>query len=49
MNICDKCIRAIKSRGETILVGDVISDWGADMECEWCNEMYEELNEVKFE
>ena len=49
MKICDRCIQAIRSKGEEIFVGEIISDRGADMECEWCNEMYEELNEVKFE
>jgi len=45
---CDCCIRAIRSRGEKIFVGDVIHDEEYDS-CGWCGEPSDELYEVKFE
>lgn len=40
--ICDKCIMAIRSRGEKILVGDLIYDYdeseAENKPCEWCGE-----------
>lgn len=53
--LCDRCIRAIESRGETIQLGAQVSrddiydeDDNAEFECEWCGEEYDELREVEF-
>jgi len=45
---CDCCIRAVKSRGEKIFVGDIVRDEEYDT-CGWCGEPNEELYEVKFD
>jgi hypothetical protein len=45
--MCDCCIRAIKSRGETIYVGNFVDDEETDT-CIWCSEPNEELYEVMF-
>ena len=50
VKICDQCIRAIKSRGEKIFVGDLILyDEEVENICYWCGEEDEELYEVRFE
>jgi hypothetical protein len=48
MLMCDRCIRAIRSRGETIFVGNLVH---ADeiKPCNWCEELNDELYTVKFE
>lgn len=42
--ICDRCISAIKSRGEKIFVGSIVDpdeyleENGEPLRCEWCGE-----------
>ena len=42
--ICDRCISAIKSRGEKIFVGSIVDpdeyfeENGEPLRCEWCDE-----------
>lgn len=46
---CDKCIRAIRSRGETIFVGDAVyDDDNEGMCCSWCKEPDEPLFQCSF-
>lgn len=50
MKICDTCIMAIRSRGETVYTGDTIHSDENDMTCEWCKiDGFDELIEVRFE
>lgn len=46
--LCDRCIRAVKSRGEKIYVSDVDSNRSFSA-CMWCDAQDDELFEVEFE
>ena len=46
--ICGRCILAIRSRGETIFVGEPVHD-EAFTACMWCEEPSDELYAVEFE
>jgi len=35
--LCNRCIRALRSRGETVLVGYEVADSTADT-CSWCEQ-----------
>lgn len=51
VKLCRHCIDAIKSRGETVFVGDIVPDEIETDElkiCEWCEEEYIELFECMF-
>jgi len=48
MILCNRCIKAIRSRGETIYAGDLIHD-GEILACSWCDEPDDELYSVEFE
>jgi len=49
MVICNRCIRAIRSRGERIFVGDLIIYDDEPGICTWCEESEHELYPVEAE
>jgi hypothetical protein len=46
--LCDRCIRAVRSRGEKIYVGDLLSNERFSI-CMWCDAPDDELFKVVFE
>ena len=48
--LCEHCIGAIRSRGEKVFVGEMLSDFELDegSKCEWCEEEKTELYECHF-
>ena len=46
MLLCGHCIEAIRSRGEKLLVGDII-DTDEKSVCDWCDETDDELYECE--
>lgn len=46
--LCDRCIAAIRSRGETVYKGAEIDEYNEFTACEWCDETETELFECKF-
>lgn len=46
--LCKNCIAAIRSRGEKVMVGELLSDYDEDdkpRKCEWCEEEGMEMYE----
>jgi hypothetical protein len=43
--LCNRCIRALRSRGETVLIGYEVADSVTDS-CSWCEKSDTELFEV---
>ncbi len=48
--LCDRCIKAIRSRGEEVIKGNLIAAEDDDhlLECQWCHEECDELHECRF-
>ena len=46
--LCDRCIRAVRSRGEKIYVSDLVNN-GRFNACMWCEAPDDELFKVAFE
>jgi hypothetical protein len=46
--LCDRCIRAIQSRGEKVYVGNRVRDKEVNI-CVWCKEPDDELFEASFD
>jgi hypothetical protein len=46
--LCDRCIRAVKSRGEKVYVSDLENNRHFNA-CMWCDAPDDELFEVEFE
>jgi len=40
--LCDRCIRSLRSRGETVMVGYALDEISAE-NCLWCNKSDTEL------
>ena len=47
MLLCDICIQAIRSRGEKIFVGNAVYADDDQIICDWCDEDFDELYEVR--
>ena len=43
--VCQYCIEEIKSHGEKIFIGDIVTE---EKTCEWCDEEDDELHEIEF-
>lgn len=48
MELCERCIQAIKSHGEHIFVNDIAHSIDDEQQCEWCGEV-DDLYECSFE
>jgi len=55
VKLCKHCIEAIRSRGETVYVGNQLPFWSGAVDpderygtCEWCEEETDELWECEF-